>query len=308
MTAPDMDGRAAAATTTVDARAHATTMDGAAPGYRAGRTLSFRAEFARQLTRRRTQIALGFLILLPLLLVAAFEIGVPADPNSAIEGTSLVDVATSSGANFTLFTLFVSSSFLLLVIVAVFCGDTVAAEASWGSLRYLLAVPVPRSRLLRQKLVVGLAYSACAIVLLVGVSLGAGTIAFGWKPLRTQLGVEISAGAAVGRLVLIVLYIALTLMVIASLAFLLSVLTDAPLGAVGGAVMLYIVSNILEAVTALGDLRAVLPTRYSSAWLGLLSSPVQTDGMVRGAISAVAYATVFLALAFWRFNRKDIVS
>ena len=51
---------------------------------------------------------------------------------------------------------FVSAGFLLVVAVALFCGDTVASEASWASLRYLLAAPVPRARLLRQKLAVAL--------------------------------------------------------------------------------------------------------------------------------------------------------
>ena len=38
------------------------------------------------------------------------------------------------------------------------------------------------------------------------------------------------------------------------------------------------------------------------------SAKAQTDTMVRGAISAIAYATIFGSLAFWRFLRKDIVS
>ena len=281
---------------------------GGAVGYRPGRTLSFAAEVARQITRRRTQIALGFLVVLPLILVAAFKIGRPGDPDSAAAGTSLADIATSGGANFTLFALYVSSGFLLLVIVALFCGDTVASEASWGTLRYLLASPVPRGRLLRQKLTVGLTYSAFALVLLPLVAMVAGTIAFGWEPLRTQIGEQIPAWEALGRIALADGYIAITLMPVAALAFYLSVRTDAPLGAVGGAVMLWIVSNILEAVTALGDLRGLLPTRYGTAWLSLLSSPIDGEDMVKGAVSAVVYTTVFLSLAWWRFLRKDIVS
>jgi ABC-2 type transport system permease protein len=285
-----------------------TSTAGAAAAYRPGRTLGFAAEFARQLTRRRTQIALGFLVVLPLILVAAFKLGRPGGPDSGDSGISLADVATSGGANFTLFSLYVSSSFLLLVVVALFCGDTVASEASWGTLRYLLASPVPRGRLLRQKLTVGLTYSGFALVLLPLVSMIAGTIAFGWEPLRTQLGAQIPAWEALGRIALADGYIAITLLPVAALAFYLSVRTDAPLGAVGGAVMLWIVSNILEAVTALGDLRGLLPTRYGTAWLALLSSPVDAEGMVKGAVSAVAYTTVFLALGWWRFLRKDIVS
>jgi hypothetical protein len=58
----------------------------------------------------------------------------------------------------------------------------------------------------------------------------------------------------------------------------------------------------------LGSLRVVLPTHYADAWLGLLFNPVQTDDMVKGAISALAYATAFLAWAWYRFARMDIVS
>ena len=67
-----------------------------------------------------------------------------------------VDRATTGGLNFAAFSFFVSAGFLLVVAVALFCGDTVASEASWSSLRYLLAAPVPRARLLRQKLAVAL--------------------------------------------------------------------------------------------------------------------------------------------------------
>jgi ABC-2 type transport system permease protein len=281
----------------------------AAFGYRPSGTLSLRAEVARQLTRRRTQVALGFLAVLPVILVVAFLVGGPEDDNdAATRGVSLVDVATSSAANFTLFALFASSTFLLVVVVALFCGDTVASEASWGSLRYLLAVPVPRARLLRQKLLVGLGYSAFALVLLPTSAMVAGGIAFGWGPLETQIGERIEFGPAVLRIAAAVGYIGITLLMVASLAFLLSVSTDAPLGAVGGAVMLYITSNILDSVTALGDLRAVLPTRYNLAWLNVLSSPIQTDEIVKGCISAVVYSTIFLSLAWYRFARKDIVS
>jgi ABC-2 type transport system permease protein len=40
----------------------------------------------------------------------------------------------------------------------------------------------------------------------------------------------------------------------------------------------------------------------------LLSTPAQSDDLVKGAISAVAYATLCWSIAFWRFTRKDITS
>jgi ABC-2 type transport system permease protein len=281
---------------------------GAARGYRPGATLSVWAEWRRQASRRRTQLALGFMVLLPVIVLLAFQFGGEGDDNGRGEFASLVENATSGGLNFALFCLFVSASFLLVVVVALFCGDTIASEASWGSLRYLLAAPVPRARLLGVKLVVALGYSALALVLLAGTALLLGTLRYGWHPLGSAVAADIPAGEGLLRLVAIVGYLAVGLLVVAGVAFLLSVSTDAPLGAVGGAVMLIILSNILDQVTALGAIRSFLPTHYSDAWLGLLSTPTQTDDVVKGAISAACYAGVFWALAWWRFLRKDVVS
>ena len=161
-----------------------------------------------------------------------------------------------------------------MVAVALFCGDTVASEASWASLRYLLAAPVPRARLLRQKLIVALGYSAVAVVSFPAMALLAGTVAFGWHPLQLPAtGMELALRHGTGadgdhpramssspswwwpgspscsrcR-------------------------TDSPLGAVGGAVGLVIVSNILDAVTALGSWREILPTHWQFAWLDAFSA------------------------------------
>ncbi|MEH1015242.1 ABC transporter permease subunit [Micromonospora sp. CPCC 206060] len=282
---------------------------GAASGYRPSATLPFLAEFRRQASRRRTQLALGFMVLLPLIILISFQFDTgDDDDNGGGEFASLIDLATSGGLNFTLFSIFVSASFLLVVVVALFCGDTVASEASWGSLRYLLAVPVPRARLLAVKLLVALTYSALALLLLAGTALLAGTLRYGWSPLRSTVAAQIPAGEGLLRLLAVLGYLAVVLLVVAGLAFLLSVTTDAALGAVGGAVLLWILSSILDQITALGALRAFLPTHYANAWLGLLSTPVQTDGVVRGCISAICYATLFWGLAFWRFTRKDVTS
>jgi ABC-2 type transport system permease protein len=279
--------------------------DGAAAGYSARRTLGLRVEARRQLTRRRTQLALGFLVVLPFLLVGAFTLG---NPNEGGSSPALVDLATTGAANFTVFTMFVSSGFLLVVIVALFAGDTVASEASWSSLRYLLAIPVPRSHLLRRKLIVALGYCLFALVLLPAVSYLAGGVFFGWEALRSPLGGSIDGSEMFLRLAVMVGYIGVSLLFVAALGFLVGVWTDAPLGAVGGAVLLVIVSDILDAVTALGDWRRFLPTHYALAWTDVLGPQISWDGMARGALWSVGYSVVLLVFAWRHFTRKDITS
>ena len=84
-----------------------------ATGYRASATLSVWAEVRRQASRRRTQLALGFMVLLPVIVLLSFEFGSGGDDdNGGGQFASLVDLATSGGLNFALFTIFVSSSFL----------------------------------------------------------------------------------------------------------------------------------------------------------------------------------------------------
>ena len=279
---------------------------GAAAGFDVRRTLPLLVEARRQLTRRRTQFTFGFLVVLPFLLIAAFKLG--DDGGRPGRSPGLVDVATTGAANFTLFTLFVATGFLLVVVFALFAGDTVASEASWASLRYLLAVPVPRSHLLARKLAIALLSSLVALVLLPVVAFVAGGLFFGWAPIRTPLGTTLPNGEALLRLGIVVGYLAVTLLFVSALAFLLGVWTDAPLGAVGGAVLLFIVSNILDAVTVLGDWRNALPTHYSYSWTDVLAPQIAWDQMARGALWSLAYSVVLLTAAWWHFERKDVVS
>jgi ABC-2 type transport system permease protein len=277
---------------------------GRPPTYDPRKTLRLRVEFARQIKRRRTQVAFGLLIVLPLIIAIAFQIGGAADSNAP----QLVGLATSGGFNFALFTEFASVGFLLVVVVALFCGDTVASEASWASLRYLLAQPVPRSRLLRQKLAVAGTLCVAANVVLPVWAFIVGGLFFGWSPARSPIGGSFGSGASTLRLLVVVVFICGQLFIVAALAFLLSVSVDNPLGAVGGAVMLVVVSSILDQITALDPYRHYLPTHYNYAWVDTLSSPIRYDDMIRGTGLALVYGAIFLGIAFLRFDRKDITS
>ncbi|GAA5170412.1 MULTISPECIES: ABC transporter permease [Amycolatopsis] len=279
--------------------------DGAVAGYRAGRTLRLGVELRRQLRRRRTQLVLGFVVLLPFILVVAFQIG-QSSPNRRSGG--FVDLATASAPNFVVLALFVAGSFLLPTIVALFFGDTIASEASWSSLKYLLAIPVPRHRVLRQKAVASGLLSVLALVLLPLVSLAVGLIWYGAGDAISPTGDAIPFGRSLLVIVVATVYIVIQLAWVAGLSLLLSVSTDAPLGAVGGAVLAAILSQILDQITALGSLRNYLPTHYSYAWLDLIATDIDWGTIAAGVLSAVVYGTVLTLLAARRFATKDITS
>lgn len=278
-----------------------------ADGYAERHTLPFGVEMRRQLTRGRTRAVFAFMSLLPLILIAAFALGSPED--SGPDGrVNLVDVATTGAFNFALFVFFATTGFFLVIVFALFFGDTVASEAQWGSLRYLLAAPVPRSVLLRRKLLVAFTLSVLSLLTLVAVSLIAGGIAYGFGPVSTPVGLSIPGGEMWWRLAAIVAYLIVNQLMVGALAFYLSVRTDAPLAAVGGTVFIVIVSGILGQIDALGDIRNALPTSYNFAWIGMLGDPPDTADMAAGVGWSLAYAAVLFALAFWHFGRKDVTS
>ncbi len=277
-----------------------------APATQAQRhALPLAAEIGRQLKRRRTQGIFLVILLLPLILVVAFALG-GDDPDPGQRG--FVDLAQDSGANLVVFALFASTSFLLIVVVALFFGDTVPSEASWSSLRYLLAAPVRRELLLRQKLIVAGLFSTVALIVLPAWTLLVGGIAYGWGPYVGPTGEQIGWPAFAGRLLMIIAYLLVSLLVVGSFAFALGVWTDAPLAAVGGAVLLMIVSAILDTITALGGIRQGLPGHYAFAWSEALSTRIDYSDMANGALWSIGYAVVLIGLAVWHFLHKDITS
>ncbi|WP_244302357.1 ABC transporter permease [Microbispora triticiradicis] len=278
---------------------------GAAAGYRPRGTLRVLVELRRQWRRRRTQLVFALIALLPLVLVAAFEIGGQDPARSAV---TYADLAVTSGPNFVVFTLYLAGSLLLPVVVALFFGDAVASEASWSSLKYLLAIPVPRLRLLRQKAVTAALLSLLALGLLPVVALIAGVIWYGPGDATSPAGDAVPFGRSVVMLAVAVGYTVVQLAWVGALALWLSVTVDAPLGAVGGAALASVLSQILDQITALGSFRDLLPTHHAWAWIGLFATDADVTGMADGLLVSLVYALVFGVLAAYRFSRKDITT
>src|SRR5206468_12497382 len=162
----------------------------------------------------------GLVLILPIIIAIAFKVG----GGAGADAPQLVGLANTGAFNFALFTEFASVGFLLVVLVSLFCGDTVASEASWSSLRYLLALPVPRARLLRQKLIVALSFSLGVNLLLPGWAYLVGGAFFGWAPARSPFGGSFSYHETAIRLLIVAGYACGQAVLVAALAFLLTVL------------------------------------------------------------------------------------
>lgn len=274
-------------------------------------------ELRKQVWRLRTYLALGLMILIPIITTVAFKVsGGPKERNSQI---TLFDLGTRSGLNMPVDSLLVMSGFLLPVVVALFAGSAIAEEASWGSLRYLLIRPVSRGRVLAGKLGVAALLGLAGTLLISITGLAAGTIAFGWHPIviptfssaSSTIPISLttlSEGDAFARLVASTFYVAWCMTGVLAFAFMLSTVTDAALGAVFGGIGLTVVSEILDAIPPLKTSRNFFITHYWQAWTDLFRHPTVTGEIVRGTLLQIPYVVVFLLVAWWWFHRKDIVS
>lgn len=263
-----------------------------------------RVEAYRQLRRVRTWLAFGALAALPTIVAIANRL----DRVRGESGVSpLYGFATASGINHALASLLFMSPFFLVVVVASFAGESVAGEANWGTLRALLTRPVTRVRLLATKLAVASALALAATAAVVAAGLASGTLAFGWHDIRV-FAFTIPGSEGLARLLLAMVYVWWTTLAIVAFAFFLSTLTDAPAGAIGGAIGLAVASQIMDGIRSLRVIHPVLPTHYWSAWTSLFVPFQTTDDMRRGVVLAALWITVFVALAFWHFRRKDILS
>jgi ABC-2 type transport system permease protein len=268
------------------------------------------AELVKQ-RRPRTYVALGLMALIPLITAIALHANPPGPPRDIGDlADAFTYLATRSGPYLGVAALNFFSRFLLVVVIAVFAGDAIASEASWGNLRALLARPIPRNRLLGAKLASAttLAFLGAMLIPVAGVVIG--TIVFGWHPVDFAIvGLHQSAGRVTATLGLASLYVFWSLAWVLAAAFMFSTMSDSPAGAVFGSVGLYVFSQILDGIDALGSIRDGLPTHYLDSWTHMFTHTTgPTADMLRGTLLQIPYVAVFLGVAWWWFNRKDILS
>ena len=274
-----------------------------------------RVELVKALKRMRTYVIFLIVIGIPVIMTIAVHANPPGAPGRGESGRAggLFYLATNTGLVRPAAALRLMSGFLLVIIVAVFGGDAVAGEATWGNLRYLLMRPISRGRLLGTKFLVALLCAWIATVLVVLAGFVAGVIAFGYHDLNVPglifSSYSQSAGTLVGHLGIATAYVAWSLSAVVAFSFLFSVLTDAPTGAVFAGVGLYITSTILDAIDSVpSGIRNILPTHYFDSWVDMFTQNHVSTDMWKGAGITLAYVVVFVGAAAWHFRRKDILS
>jgi len=277
-------------------------------------------ELVKLARRPRSWVAIALLCLLPVL-VAVFVAVTHVVPPPG-QGPTLLSTVLSNGELFPAAALAIVLPIFLPVAVAVVAGDAIAGEASSGTLRYLLARPVGRTRLLLAKLIALIAYVLLAVVAVALTSYVAGRLLFGDKPVAlTPGGIATSnivanslSGTAMTPLDVAlrttgaVAFIAVSMLGVGAIALFLSTLTDSSLGAALGALAVLVASEVLVTLHAADAVSPYLPTEYWLSWVDFFRQPILWRDIDRGFAIQGVYVVVFLGAAWSNFASKDITS
>nr|WP_246223517.1 ABC transporter permease [Pseudarthrobacter psychrotolerans] len=242
---------------------------------------------------------------IPVLIALAVRLSSSVPPG---RGPAFLDRISQNGLFVAVTAMLVSVPLFLPLTIGVVAGDTIAGEASLGTLRYLLVAPAGRVRLLLVKYAGALAFCIAApvTVAVAGAAIGASLFPVG--PVTLLSGDVVQPPEAALRLVLIAAYLAVSLAGLSAIGLFLSTLTVVPVGAMAATVVLSVVSQVLDQLPQLEWLHPWLFTHYWFGFADVLRQPVLWDSFASNALLQAGYAAVFGALAYGRFVTKDVLS
>lgn len=264
--------------------------------------------------RRRNQVLLAVVGLFPLLIGIALKVSAPADGR----GGGGSGGPGSSGAFFNqlagngVFLSFIALTILLVLVlpvaIAVVSGDSIAGEAGYGTLRYLLAVPAGRTRLLIVKYLAIVAFASAATFIVAIVALLVGVILFPVGPVTLLSGTTVSLSAGLVRVLLVTLYLCAAMSAIGAIGLAISTFTEHAIGAIAAIAILVVASEVVDQIPQFASVAPYLPTHWWNMFDSLLRTPVDTTTLEHGLLSFVAYAALFFLIAWARFTSGDVTS
>ncbi|WP_370949227.1 ABC transporter permease [Amycolatopsis sp. cg5] len=271
-------------------------------------------ELRKLALRPRVWVSVVLLCALPALVAVFLATADFAPPPG--QGGAFLSAVMSNGALYPAAALALVLPVFLPISVAVLAGDAVAGEAAGGTLRYLLARPVGRTRLLAAKMCALAVFTLIAVVLVVltsyllGTALfGTGAEAVGQPGAVTSLsGSALSTGDLATRLLGAIGYVVASMLGFGAIALFFSTVTDSGLGAALGALAVLITSSVLETLDAAAVVKPYLPTHYWLAWIDFFRDPLFWRDITSGLWLQAGYLVVFFGAAWANFATKDISS
>ena len=263
--------------------------------------------------RRRNQLLLLVVALFPLLIGIGLKAAAPhggggGGNGPASGGAAFFNQLAGNGV----FLSFIALSLLLIlvlpVVVAVVAGDSIAGEAGYGTLRYLLTVPAGRTRLLIVKYATIVVWCTAAVFIVAAVALVVGVALFPVGPVTLLSGDTVSLGAGLVRVLLVTVYICAAMAAIGAIGLAISTFTEHSIGAIAALMILIVTSEVVDTIPQFAVVAPYLPTHWWNSFDALLRTPVDTTTLWHGLLSFAVYAVLFFLIAWARFTSSDVTS
>jgi ABC-2 type transport system permease protein len=262
----------------------------------------YRWELRKLLSQKRTYLGLALVVILPLIFVV-FE-GLHHDHNHA-ENIFATEITQSGLATPVLMLLFLSA-FLLPVVAALVSGDIFANEDGNGTLKTILTRSVDRGQVFAAKALAAMTYAATVVFVSAAVATIAGVISWGFHPVRTFSGTDVSAGEALLLVFASNAVYLIPLFAVAAIGVLLSATTRNSAAAVVGTIGLVILLFIVGQIPGLEGIHPYLLTEQFQAWQGLLRTPTYWAPIGHSAWVCALYGVPALLAGYLVFLRRDV--
>jgi len=271
----------------------------------------FGAELRLVFRRRRNLLLLAVTAVFPVIIGIALRVAAP-HPQGGNGGNGPGVAFFNQLAGNGVFLTFIALSTLLIlvlpVVVAVVAGDSVAGEAGYGTLRYLLAVPAGRTRLLAVKFAAIVVFGLAATVIVAAVSLATGAALFPVGPVTLLSGATVPLAEGLLRVLFVTLYVAAAMAALGAIGLAISTLTEHAIGAIAAIAILVVTSEVVDQVPQLAAIGPYLPTHWWLSFDSILRAPVDTSTLLKGLLSFGVYAVLFGSFAWARFTSADVTS
>ncbi|WBQ02343.1 ABC transporter permease [Kribbella sp. CA-293567] len=260
----------------------------------------FASELHLVFGRARTWVTLAVLAGVPVL------VGVAIKLSGSEGGEGFIGQVAGNGFFLIVASLGLSLPFFLPTAVTVVAGESLAGEASLGTLRNMLTAPAGRSRLLAAKLVALIVFCLVATLTIWLAGLIAGLALFPVGDVVLLSGTTVSLADGLLRALGIALLVALSLLGLAGVGLFVSSLTSTPLAAMAATFGAFIVFGILGAIPQIDEIHPWLMMYGWPSFADLLRDPPYWDAIVRNLLLQAGYLTVFYAAAWARLTSRDI--
>lgn len=199
------------------------------------------------------------------------------------------------------------------LLVALVTGDLLSGEAAMGTLRMLLTKPISRTQVVLSKIVAAATYTFIIVVWMGILALFVGRWIFGTGDLivLNSDGLVILPEADVlWRYGLAFMVAYLALFTIATLSICLSAFADNSIGPIVSTMAIIILFTIIGSldVSVFDQIKPYLFTTHMASWRSFFNDPVPWGAIKESVLILFIHNVLFIGLAIFQFNRKDITS